>query len=291
MAKVEQIFHDYLADIGGAALKHAIPISAVPPYAECASVLSLNQQGNFTYASSQKHAHGLKDRARSKKFETSNQALAKAKAKAKAMGKPDLVPAPQSPAPKSGQLGQLPSKADADCTMAPQLGNFSAQKYYTDRMLPTLHTMTKEAGRLQNYVTWGEITIGAMGVIGSILGALNPGSGGQTVAYVPVCVTLGAVVTSLMQQHALYGRLTALNASVRALSRLDLDWNSASPLEQCNLETITELVETTENARVTVMNAWTCITAGSKRGQTKEEEAEESGQQGEQQQEQGGSKS
>jgi len=260
MAKVEQIFQDYLADIGGAALKRAIPIQHVPPYAECASVLSLHQQGGFGEKREQGKASQQIVKAHSKKFQATSvddaQKLAKV-AKQRQVNR-------EAKAKKKGKPLHDTKDGTADATMSPELGNFSAQKYYKNRMLPTLHTMTEEAQRLQKWVNTSEVLIGGSAVLGSILGALNTGSDGQTVAFVPLCVTFGSIVTSLMQQNALYARLTAVNASVRSLSRLDLDWNSASPLEQCSLAKITELVETTETARITVMNAWTTVTATTK---------------------------
>jgi len=166
---------------------------------------------------------------------------------------------------KKQKPAKVPNESNAaDASMNPQLGNLAATKYYKERTLPTLQLLTTDAASLWTYVTTCEVFIAVCAFIGSLLGALSKGSDGATVSLVPVFVTIGATVSSLMQQHCWYGRLMAVNAAVRALTKLDLDWNSSSALERCSLDKITELVEETENARLSVIGAWTCVAPNSK---------------------------
>jgi len=277
--RVRQIFTGYLSDISAASLKPCIPLSEVAGYATAAGVMSLQKQGGFDSPKVQDEAKKIIDVAGKEKIaEEEEDKLQELEIKVPQRSTKNVLKTVSQSLEKTVEEYSKP-KEDADSSndddtdvgsvdsavcepvgalMDPELGNCSAQTYYRERTLPTLVTMTKEAGRIQRVTNRCEVIIGASAVAASILGAVNSDSV-TTVAFVPIFVSIGATVTTVVQQHSFYARLSALNSAVRMLARLDMDWNSASPLEQCSLELITRLVDTTEYCRVAVMNAWTAM--------------------------------
>jgi len=269
---VNLIFNGYLSSIQRASLKTSVDFVDLPSYAEFAGVFSTQAGGRFAWLD---FVRGP-SRAKASKHRACDKQLERANAKA-----PDTTHCLRRQ--ESVQIERLIEKRNdktateeltdneedprrtqhiiAETLASRQLGVLSAQEYYFERLMPTLDHFTSMGGRLKRYVTIGEVAIAICAMAASVAGAVTgKGPLKSMSSLVPVFMTLAATCTTLMQQQALYARLTAVNTAVRELTKLDLMWNASSPLEQCSQETTANMVAETERLRINVVTAWTNIT-------------------------------
>merc|ERR1719343_385207 len=111
--------------------------------------------------------------------------------------------------------------------------------------------MTTDAYALQRLISVSEVLLGMCAALSTIAGALN-----QPML---VCslVSIGVCLDSYVKQQGYNNRLVTTNAGVRSLTKLNMDWTSRSPISQAKVSAITDMVEETEQVRLSVINAWT----------------------------------
>ena len=98
------------------------------------------------------------------------------------------------------------------------------------------------APNLARRLTTYEVLVIVTALAGSVLGAV------QEKTWIPVAVAFGALLSAFLQYEGLQGRLAAMNAAIRELSELDLQWRNFGVVEKRTRSVKSLLVHVTEAA-------------------------------------------